>query len=124
MFSSACCSVACSFARKIAKLISVNSSLDEVEKRRTYVVVGQLFFVSTEDFLQRFDFGEQLDGVVLDLTHAHLWDGTAVDAIDKIVLKFRKRGVPVTIEGLNEDSAGLMGKLALHDRPGARFSGH
>ncbi|CAN5903226.1 SulP family inorganic anion transporter [soil metagenome] len=112
------------FARKIAKLITVTSTLDEVEKRRTYTVVGQLFFVSTEDFLKHFDFTEQLDGVVLELTHAHLWDGTAVDAVDRIVLKFRKRGVPVVIEGLNEDSAGLMGKLAVHDRAGAQLSGH
>ena len=112
------------FARKIAKLVTVTSTLDDAGKHRTYTVVGQLFFVSTEDFLKHFDFGEALDGVVLELTHAHLWDGTAVDAVDRIVLKFGKRGVPVVIQGLNEDSAGLMGKLAVHDRAGAQLSGH
>lgn len=112
------------FARKIAKLIKVESVLDEAEKRRTYTVVGQLFFVSTEEFLNHFDFHEPLNEVVLDLTHAHLWDGTAIDAVDKIVLRFRKNNVPVLFKGLNEESAGLMGKVAIHDRPEAQLSSH
>ena len=112
------------FARKIAKVITVSSELDEPGRRRTYVVTGQLFFVSTEDFLNHFDFSEALNEVVLDLSHAHLWDGTAVDAIDRIILKFRKNGIPVRLEGVNEDSAGMISKLAVHDRPGAPLSGH
>ncbi|MFK7804996.1 MAG: SulP family inorganic anion transporter [Anaerolineae bacterium] len=112
------------FARKIAKLITVSSSLNETQKQRTYKVTGQLFFVSTDEFLEQFDFSEQLDDVVLDLTDAHLWDGTAVGAIDKIVLKFRKNDIPVTIKGLNESSDGLMNRLAIHDQPGAQLSAH
>jgi SulP family sulfate permease len=112
------------FARKIAKLITVSTSFDEAQKRRSYTVVGQLFFVSTEDFLRHFDFNEDLSEVELDLSQAHLWDGTAVAAIDKIVLKFRKNNILVTIKGLNEASAFLMSKLAIHDRPGTQASSH
>ena len=112
------------FARKIAKLTTVSSVLDDERSRRTYTVAGQLFFVSSDEFLTQFDFNEKLNEVILDLTHAHLWDGTAVAAIDKIVLGFKKNGVAVDIRGLNEASSGLMTKLAVHDRPNAHLSSH
>ncbi|MCA9836685.1 MAG: SulP family inorganic anion transporter [Trueperaceae bacterium] len=112
------------FTRKIAKLISVTSELDETGQQRTYHVIGQLFFVSTEEFFTHFDFSESLDEVVIDLHHAHLWDGTAIDAIDKIVFKFRKNHTTVRFQGLNDASSTLMTKLAVHDRPGTQLSGH
>ena len=112
------------FSRKIAKLIRVSSHLDEEKRTRTYTITGQVFFVSTEEFLASFDTTEELDEVVLDLTHAHLWDATAVDAIDKLVLRFRARGTTVTLQGVNEAGADLLAKLATHDRPGARLGSH
>lgn len=112
------------FARKIAKLITVTSSLSDAQRQRTYKVIGQLFFVSTEEFVQQFDFTEELDDVVLDLSDAQLWDGTAVAALDKIVLKFGKNNIPVIIKGLNESSDGLMSRLAVHNRPGGQLSAH
>jgi sulfate permease, SulP family len=102
----------------------VSSTLDEATRTRTYVVVGQLFFVSTEAFLASFDVSEDVDAVVIDLTHAQLWDGSAVDAIDKLVLRFRSRDTAVSLRGLNEDGSKLLAKLAIHDRPGARVGGH
>ncbi len=112
------------FARKIAKLIKVDSVLDEAKKHRTYTVLGQLFFVSTEDFLKNFDFSESLEGVTLDLSHTHLWDGTAVAAIDKIVLSFRKNNIPVSLIGLNAESQSLLEKLAVHDKANAQLPSH
>jgi sulfate permease, SulP family len=35
------------------------------------------------------------------------------------VLRFRRRGVEVEIIGLNEASATLVSRLAVHDKPGA-----
>ena len=112
------------FSRKIAKVIDVESRLDEATRTRTYTVVGQVFFVSSEAFLASFDTTEELDAVVLDLTHAHLWDATAIAAIDKLVLRFRARGATVALHGVNEDGADLLAKLATHDRPGARLGSH
>ncbi len=112
------------FARTIAKVISVKSDLNEQTNTRTYRVDGPLFFVSTDEFLGHFDYSESLDSVVLDLTNTQLWDGTAVAAIDKIVLKFRKQGVPVTLKGMNEASEGLVSDIAIHNRPGAQLASH
>lgn len=107
------------FSRKIAKLIFVDSVLSEDGTKRTYSVNGQVFFVSVENFLNGFDFREHLELVLIDLTHAHLWDQSAVDAVDKVVLRFRKRGVQVDLVGLNQASATLIQRLAIHDKPDA-----
>lgn len=107
------------FSRKIAKLIAVESELTRSGLERFYRVSGQIFFVSVENLLRAFDFREDLSQVTIDLTHAHLWDQSAVDAIDKIVLRFRKRGVKVELIGLNEASATLLDRLAIHHKPDA-----
>ena len=112
------------FARKIAKLIAVTSELDEANNHRTYTVIGQLFFVSTEDFVNSFDTAEKLNTVTLDLTHTHLWDASAIAALDKVILRFKHHGVNVIVHGANEDSAVLLNKLATYDKPNARPSSH
>ncbi|MEM9907035.1 MAG: SulP family inorganic anion transporter [Cyanobacteria bacterium P01_D01_bin.44] len=107
------------FSRKIAKLIKIESRLSPDGRERIYYVGGQLFFVSVSDFLAAFDFMEHLELVVIDLKESHLWDQSAVMAIDKIVLKFRRKGTEVKIVGLNEASKTLIDRLAIHDKPGA-----
>ncbi len=96
------------FSRKIAKMVYVDKQESEDGSKCTYSVSGQLFFASVDDFLAIFDFQAGYDSVVIDLTHSHLWDQGAVMAIDKIVLKYRKRGVEVELLGLNEASATLI----------------
>ena len=75
--------------------------------------------MSVDDFLQAFDFSEELEIVIVDLTHSHIWDQAAVNAIDKVVLKFRRNGADVELQGLNEASATLLEKLAVHNDPDA-----
>lgn len=107
------------FARKISQLSNVSSTLSEDGKIRTYLVTGQVFFVSTQEFVSAFDFQEDLERVVIDLTQAHLWDGSAVAALDKVAIKFMRRGVKVGLVGQNEASDALIARLAVHDKPGA-----
>jgi len=105
------------FSRKIAKVVFVDTVLSPDGTKRTYSVAGQLFFVSVDDFLDAFNFNEELEFVLIDLTHAHIWDQSAVGAIDKVVIKFRRSGAEVELIGLNEASATLLDKLAVHNRP-------
>ncbi|MFD1253516.1 Bicarbonate transporter BicA [Devosia equisanguinis] len=112
------------FAWKVAQIFRVTTTLSDGV--RSYRVEGQLFFASAEDFLAALDFTEPVGTVRIDLTEAHLWDLTGVQAIDMAVLKFRRAGAAVEVIGLNEASATIMDKLAEHDRPGAmeRMLGH
>ncbi|MDY6980087.1 MAG: STAS domain-containing protein, partial [Pseudomonadota bacterium] len=56
---------------------------------------------------------------VIDLCQAHFWDITAVAALDKVVLKFRREGTEVEVIGLNEASATIVDRFAVHDKPDA-----
>ena len=107
------------FAWKISQLFRVTSELSADGRSRTYVVEGQLFFASVEDFSAAFDFREALDRVTIDVSRAHIWDISSVSALDMVVLKFRREGAEVVIAGLNEASETIVDKLALHDKPGA-----
>lgn len=107
------------FAWKISQLFRVTSELSADDRSRTYVVEGQLFFASVEDFSSAFDFREALDRVTIDVSRAHIWDISSVSALDMVVMKFRREGADVTITGLNEASETIVDKLALHDKPGA-----
>lgn len=107
------------FAAKIAQLFRVTSELSDDGRTRTYRIEGQLFYGSVEDFTAAFDFGHVPEQVVLDVTAAHIWDISSVQALDLIVLKFRRAGARVRIVGLNAASETIVDRLAVHDRPGA-----
>ena len=114
------------FAAKIAQIFRVTSTLSEDGRQRTYRVEGQLFFASVEDFNAAFDFKEALDKVVIDVSHAHIWDISSVGALDMIVLKFRRDGAEVELVGMNRASETIVDKLGIHDKPGAleKLMGH
>ncbi|OLS53170.1 SulP family inorganic anion transporter [Rhodovulum sulfidophilum] len=107
------------FSAKIAQLFKVRSEISADGRERTYVVEGQLFFASTEDFMRSFDFKEALERVTIDVSRAHIWDVSSVAALDMAVLKFRREGAKVEIEGMNAASETIVDKLAVHDKPGA-----
>ena len=114
------------FANKVSQYKYVVSTASSDGLTRTYQVVGQVFFASADKFIEFFDFKEALDKVVIDLCQAHFWDITAVAALDKVVLKFRREGTEVEIIGLNEASATIVDKFAVHDKPDAvdKLMGH
>jgi sulfate permease, SulP family len=107
------------FAGKIAQLFKVTSTASADGRVRTYVVEGQLFYGSVEDFMAAFDFKEALERVVIDVSRAHIWDISSVQALDMAVLKFRRDGAEVEIVGMNEASETIVDRLAIHDKPGA-----
>ena len=114
------------FARKVGDILYVGSCLSEDGSHRTYQIIGQVFFTSAEQFVSGFDFKEAIDNVTIDLHRAHFWDITAISALDKVVIKFRREGTDVEITGLNEASATLVDRFAVHDKPDAveRLMGH
>jgi SulP family sulfate permease len=114
------------FSWKISQLFRITSTLSEDGAKRTYLVEGQVFFASADEFSRAFDFKEALEDVVIDVSHAHIWDISSVAALDMVILKFRREGANVEIIGLNEASETIVDKLAIHDKPGAldRLMGH
>jgi SulP family sulfate permease len=113
------------FANKVAFYLRIDSR-QEGSQRRIYEVKGQVFFASTTRFTAAFDFKEAVSQVVIDLTHAHFWDITAVNALDNAVIKFRREGAHVDVIGLNQASATLVDRFGVHDKPDAadKLMGH
>ena len=111
------------FAHKVTKFFGVASTRDDVRAVRTYQVTGQIFFATAEAFHSAFDFREEdLKGVVIDLHAAHFWDITSINALDRVVLKFRHRGIPVEVIGMNEATATMVERLGTHGKLGAALS--
>jgi len=106
------------FAHKVGQILRVRSRTDDEGRVRVYTVTGQVFFASAERFVAAFDYKEVIEKVTIDVSRAHFWDITAVSALDKVVLKFRREATDVAVVGLNEASATMIDKFAVHDKDG------
>ncbi|RDW17566.1 sodium-independent anion transporter [Oceanobacillus arenosus] len=99
------------FAVKISK-VRVQDTLDVQAGKRVYYVKGQLFFASVSDFVDKFNFIDEVKQVEIDLTHAQLWDSSATGALDKIELKFSQNNITVRFIGLNKESQQLKNRIS------------
>jgi SulP family sulfate permease len=107
------------FAHKVGQILRVKSQSEDEGRTRTYQVIGQVFFASADRFSNAFDHREVIDKVRIDVSRAHFWDITAVSALDKAVIKFRREGAQVEVIGLNEASATMVDRFGIHDKEGA-----
>ncbi len=100
------------FAFKVTRMMTVTDHHDAATDTRVYTVTGQVFFASADIFADRFDLRDTARNVRIDLTAAHLWDVTAVGALETVVDKMRRHGIAVDIVGLNAASAILVDRHA------------
>ncbi len=100
------------FAFKVTRMMDVTVGYDAAADTRTYDVSGQVFFASAEIFADRFDLRDDAARVRIDLTAAHLWDITAVAALEDVVSKLRAHGIAVEVVGLNAASSVLVDRHA------------
>ncbi|RZG70085.1 SulP family inorganic anion transporter [Acinetobacter junii] len=101
-------------ANKLENDIRVESYIEN--DARVYDLTGQIFFSSSEKFMQGFNFQEPISKVIIDLTHSHIWDVTSVAMLDSVVNKFQRNGVNVTVRGLNEASSIMIDKYGTHTK--------
>ncbi|MCB2076741.1 MAG: SulP family inorganic anion transporter, partial [Novosphingobium sp.] len=107
------------FAQKVQRLFHITREVSPDGQTATYRISGEIFFASVHRFIEKMQsFTETVPNVVIDMTHAHMWDISSVDALDKIVGKLDKGGASVKVIGYNEASADIVDKFALHDKTG------
>lgn len=97
------------FATKISR-VDVYTEADE--NSITYHFQGQIFFASIDSMMNQIDFNTRGQNIVLDFSGAHLWDDSAVDAIDTIVKKFEEKANKVYVKQLNADSRKIVKELS------------
>ncbi|TCP67088.1 STAS domain-containing protein [Baia soyae] len=109
------------FVSKISKMkVTKQQSDSDIQ----YTAEGQLFFASVESFLQSFDLTVQQAHIVIDFADSHVWDDSAVGAIDRVVIKLRENQNTVEIRNLNVPSKRLVDKLAVSNDASAKLSTH
>lgn len=100
------------FARRVAHFATVTRTVDVDAGVARYVVNGELFFASSNDLTTQFSYGEDPPLVVIDLSRSHIWDASSVAALDAITTRYAAHHVSVEIEGMNDPSQELHGRLA------------
>ena len=103
------------FVRRVAHFARVTRTLVEGADGETvahYRVDGELLFASSNDLTTQFEYTEDPERVVVDLSASHIWDVSSVAALDAIVTKYAQHGKSVTIEGMNEATARFHGRLS------------
>lgn len=101
------------FARRVAHMVDVVALPDSPDQEtRVYKVTGELFFASSNDLVFQFDYANDPDNVVIDMSDAHIWDPSTVAALDSIETKYNSKGKHVTIVGMNEASQAMRSKHA------------
>jgi sulfate permease, SulP family len=106
------------FARRVAHFTDVVAVDHPDDNTCVYAVRGVLFFASSNDLYTQFDYVNDPENVIIDLSEAQIYDSSTVAALDAIALKYHNKGKNVQIIGLNEPSA------KWHSLSGNLGSGH
>ena len=103
------------FARRVAHFATVERTLrtdDGGAETAHYAVIGELFFASSNDLTTQFDYADDPQRVVIDMSGSHVWDASTVAALDAITTKYERHGKRAEITGMNDSSAAMHGRLA------------
>ncbi|MBK0419926.1 SulP family inorganic anion transporter [Leucobacter sp. CSA1] len=101
------------FVRRVAHFVSVDREVTEAFGVSTahYFVTGELFFASSNDLTTLFEYAEDPERVVIDMSQSHIWDASTVAALDAIVTKYEQHGKTVELVGMNEQTTDFHARL-------------
>ncbi|MGB3763507.1 MAG: SulP family inorganic anion transporter [Ornithinimicrobium sp.] len=102
------------FARRVAHLTEVVTIDHPGDDTVMYAVRGALFFASSNDLVTQFDYVNDPDYIIIDLSESHIWDASTVATMDAISAKYASKGKAATFVGLNEESEKRHDRLAGH----------
>jgi SulP family sulfate permease len=100
------------FTQRVAHFTEVVDVAHPDEDTRVYAVHGPLFFASSNDLVNQFDYVGDPQHVVIDLSASQIYDSSTVAALDSIELRYRQKGKDVEIVGLNAPSQAWHGTLS------------
>ncbi|BBY23653.1 SulP family inorganic anion transporter [Mycobacterium stomatepiae] len=103
------------FARRVAHLTTVepeHRTKNDHSGTRVYRVRGELFFASSNDLVHQFDYVNDPDDVLIDMSDTDVWDASAVASLDAVRNKYQARGKTVRISGLDGASLERLNRLS------------
>ncbi|MDO7906455.1 SulP family inorganic anion transporter [Paenibacillus sp. JX-17] len=93
------------------KMAKIKVTTEQEKASKVYHVSGQMFFGSTTHFTEQFSVNEDPEEVIIDFSHSHIWDHSAVTAIHKVVDKYERNGKKAVLRGLNDESSSLLNRI-------------
>jgi len=100
----------------VSKISHINIKKYEENGNITYKVNGQLFFVSTTKFIDSFNYNDKANVINIDFDSCKVWDESAVDAIDKVIIKYNKNNIKVNLIGLSKESLKLIDNMSTYNK--------
>lgn len=100
---------ALSFATKIS---NVSVQFEEIDHTIHYNIKGQIFFVSIDSLMNQLNLDLRDKTIYLNFKEAHLWDDSAVNAIDTLIENYHKKNNKIYVQHLNKDSRKIVNELS------------
>lgn len=100
------------FARRVAHVIRTTRAVSDDGDSVRYEVHGPLFFGSSNDLVDQFEYDADPRSVVIDFAKSQVWDASTVAVLDSIESKYRQRDVAVQFVGLDERSRAFHARLS------------
>lgn len=102
------------FARRVAHFATITRTVKGEGEQAVarYTVDGELFWASSNDLYTQFEYAEDPQRIVIDLTTSHLWDASTIAALDSVEDKYRHYGKNVEVIGLNEASQNMRNRMS------------
>ncbi|MFQ3844400.1 SulP family inorganic anion transporter [Staphylococcus pseudoxylosus] len=100
---------ALSFATKIS---NVSVQFEEIDHAIHYNIKGQIFFVSIDSLMHQLNLDLRDKTIYLNFKEAHLWDDSAVNAIDTLIENYHKKNNKIYVQHLNKDSRKIVNELS------------
>ena len=98
----------------VSALFFINeiSRVKVLQNGATFHVTGQLFFASTESFVNYFKSQTVNEtSIIINFENAKVWDDSAVGSLLKVKDHLKAKGITVTYKGIDESGKQLMRKL-------------
>jgi SulP family sulfate permease len=100
------------FARRVAHVVRTVRLVAADGQSVRYEVHGPLFFASSNDLVDQFEYAADPLAVVIDFSRSQIWDASTVAALDSITAKYRQHEAVVQFTGLDERSRAFHARLS------------
>ena len=97
------------FAWQTAKHLYVEEKTNS-KGEKTYILHGQLFFASIDEFRDLFHPRKDPSDVTIDFHLSRVWDHSALEAIDALAERYMRNGKELHLVGLSKDCKNLLQK--------------
>lgn len=97
------------FATKIS---NISVQYEEIDHAIHYNIKGQIFFVSIDSLMNQLNLELRDKTIYLNFKEAHLWDDSAVNAIDTLIENYHKKNNKIYVQHLNKNSRKIVNELS------------